>query len=404
MDTEYVLSYTGSEIEERLGMVDGMVKSVNGQMPDENGNVNVEGCSGGMNTTVANLLVTILRNAVYSTDQSANITALANALASNGGGEEPDIPDEPDIPEPITYTITNELVNVTSSNGATSVTDGARYTAILTAADGYEISSVTVLMGGVDVTADVYADGVIAISAVTGNVEIMASAVEIPTKAELITDGLMGYWDFRNPEEVIAKDWHWAYPSNEGNGGMYASFFGGSMGNKELPTFGEYGVKNGSRLMLDATTYPAFVEFGTEFTFIILSYGLLADVQGQTGVNGVKTSNIGPRWAFVGSYYKTDGTKTLTDVAGYGNGDSLADYNILVKRVNGSDMKVVMDTSECIFKGENYEDFSYWDKRAVPDVNGNTDGSVVACAIYDRALSDVEIVELCEYFKTLEVA
>ena len=41
MDTEYVLSYTGSEIEERLGMVDSMVKSVNGQMPDENGNVEI---------------------------------------------------------------------------------------------------------------------------------------------------------------------------------------------------------------------------------------------------------------------------------------------------------------------------------------------------------------------------
>lgn len=197
MDTEYVLSYTGSEIEERLGMVDGMVKSVNGQMPDENGNVNVEGGSGGMSTTAANLLVTILRNGVYSTDQSANITALANALASNGGGEEPDIPDEPDIPEPITYTITNELVNVTSSNMAASVTEGASYTATLTAADGYEISSVTVTMGGVDVTADVYADSVISIPAVTGNVEIVASAVEMQTEPELITDGLMAYFDFR---------------------------------------------------------------------------------------------------------------------------------------------------------------------------------------------------------------
>lgn len=40
---EYKLSYTASEIDEKLGMVDSMVKSVNGQTPDENGNVVVEG-------------------------------------------------------------------------------------------------------------------------------------------------------------------------------------------------------------------------------------------------------------------------------------------------------------------------------------------------------------------------
>lgn len=38
---EYKLSYTAAEIDEKLGMVDNMVKSVNGQMPDENGNVEI---------------------------------------------------------------------------------------------------------------------------------------------------------------------------------------------------------------------------------------------------------------------------------------------------------------------------------------------------------------------------
>lgn len=54
----------------------------------------------GLSNTAKTLLITILRNGVYSTDQSANITALENALASGGsGGEvEPDIPDDPDTP------------------------------------------------------------------------------------------------------------------------------------------------------------------------------------------------------------------------------------------------------------------------------------------------------------------
>ena len=41
MPNEYQLSYTAKQIDERLGMVDKMVKSVNGTGPDENGNVRI---------------------------------------------------------------------------------------------------------------------------------------------------------------------------------------------------------------------------------------------------------------------------------------------------------------------------------------------------------------------------
>ena len=90
----------------------------------------------------------------------------------------PDVPVEPEAPdEPVTYTITNNLTKVTTSNSASSVTSGTAYTARLTAADGYAIDAVTVTMGGADVTADSYADGIVSISAVTGNITITASAV-----------------------------------------------------------------------------------------------------------------------------------------------------------------------------------------------------------------------------------
>ena len=39
--TEYKLSYTGAEIDEKLGKVDSLVATVNGIAPDENGNVNI---------------------------------------------------------------------------------------------------------------------------------------------------------------------------------------------------------------------------------------------------------------------------------------------------------------------------------------------------------------------------
>lgn len=128
----------------------------------------------GLSTEAENLLISILRNSVYSTDQSANITALENAFASSGD----DSGDPGDTgTETATYTITNNLTNVSNSNAAASVKKNASYSATLTAVDGYELNSVTVTMGGVDVTSTVYADGVVTIGAVTGNVVITATAV-----------------------------------------------------------------------------------------------------------------------------------------------------------------------------------------------------------------------------------
>lgn len=77
----------------------------------------------------------------------------------------------------VTYTITNALTNVTNSNEAASCTSGDSYSATLTADTNYELGSVTVTMGGTDVTSDVYSDGTITIASVTGDVVITAEAV-----------------------------------------------------------------------------------------------------------------------------------------------------------------------------------------------------------------------------------
>lgn len=76
------------------------------------------------------------------------------------------------------HTVTATLSHVTSSNAATSIEDGTAYATTLTAASGYEISAVTVTMGGTDVTATAYdsATGVVSIASVTGAVAITATA------------------------------------------------------------------------------------------------------------------------------------------------------------------------------------------------------------------------------------
>ena len=70
------------------------------------------------------------------------------------------------------YTIVNRLSNATTDNAAAEIDSGSSYRATLTAADGYVLASVVVMMGGVNVTSAVYSGGVISIPAVTGNVRI----------------------------------------------------------------------------------------------------------------------------------------------------------------------------------------------------------------------------------------
>ena len=72
------------------------------------------------------------------------------------------------------YSVTNDLTYVSTNNTATSVLYGNTYTATLTPDENYFIDSVTVTMGGADITSTVYANGVVSIPSVTGNIVITA--------------------------------------------------------------------------------------------------------------------------------------------------------------------------------------------------------------------------------------
>ena len=124
----------------------------------------------GMSSAAGALLIEILRSGSYVSDQSANIAALGRMITT--GGEEP---------APVIYSITYRLANLTSSNTASDVAANDDYVTALTADEGYTLGSVSVTMGGVDVTAAVYGGGKITIAAVTGHVVITAEAVEEET-------------------------------------------------------------------------------------------------------------------------------------------------------------------------------------------------------------------------------
>ena len=78
----------------------------------------------------------------------------------------------------VTYTITRNLTNVASSNTANSIAEGASYTTTLSPTGGYKkLGTITVTMGGVDISASAVSGSTITIAKVTGDIVITCAAV-----------------------------------------------------------------------------------------------------------------------------------------------------------------------------------------------------------------------------------
>lgn len=126
---------------------------------------------------------------------TAEINAFRAAMISGNAGEV--------VVPPQEYTVTNTLTGCTSSNAATTVTGGDAYYAAITANNGYVLNGATVVvkMGGADVTALYYADGVINIPDVSGNIEItITAAVYVPSYTNVLPQAVdpstkSGVWD-----------------------------------------------------------------------------------------------------------------------------------------------------------------------------------------------------------------
>lgn len=108
-----------------------------------------------------------IENAVYLriSVQSSNPAELSCGILGDGQST-------------VTYSVTSTLSNCSTSNGASSVEEGNAYTATITADSGYTLegATVTVTMGGTDITVTAYNNGTIFIPSVSGNIVIAVSA------------------------------------------------------------------------------------------------------------------------------------------------------------------------------------------------------------------------------------
>ena len=128
---------------------------------------------------------------------SINWTEDSNNGDNEGTGEE------------VTYTITNNLTNCTTNNNANSISANSSYSATISANSGYTLGSITVTMGGSNITSSAVSGSRISINSVTGNVVITASATATaPTEP---TEPTGEQWTTTPQTITSAKRYLWSY-------------------------------------------------------------------------------------------------------------------------------------------------------------------------------------------------
>lgn len=82
---------------------------------------------------------------------------------------------------PMSFPVTNNLTGCTTSNSASNVADGSTYNAVITASSDYTLvgATVSITMGGQDITTSAYSGGIITINNVAGALVIAVSAVAV---------------------------------------------------------------------------------------------------------------------------------------------------------------------------------------------------------------------------------
>jgi hypothetical protein len=349
--------------------------------------------TGGINSTAKTLLQTILQNAVYTTNQSANITALISALGNNEGGGG-------DTPTVKTYTITNNLTHCSNSNTSTSVNENSNYAATITPAEGYTLTdaSVSITMGGVDITSTAYNNGSINIASVTGNIVITITATSSSSSSEMVTDGLVNYFDFRN----VKYD-------NKGAG--KSTIIGATQGNGSLFTWindavtkqDNYGIEITRTLSYNPNSVgTTSVSLGTSFTAIFKCY--LTNTSSPlffneyAAVSNVSKLNYKPK-------YKT--TSSTANLAITSLGSRLdSGYDTVTLIVDGNISKLYFGTTLVQTNdGSTINDFQGWydQLNGIGVLGGNNNGYLTQMAVYNKALSEVQLVDMIDYLKTLEV-
>ena len=271
---------------------------------------------------------------------------------------------KPDIDFPSdALAVTLNLTNVTSSNAASSVNYGSAYTTTLTGTQSGNlyVLDVQVMMGGEDITSTAYSNGVITIADVTGALEITASQITY------ISDGLIFNLDGKNQGGVSGqwkdlignKIFDISNATSQSNGVLFSktnSTYGTNQDNL-VPTDSHltYTIEGAFKVLNSSTWSSSFQPLSTKEGIALMwdagYHYMIARTAGTAAKNYQEVK-----------YSDRIITLSLSNTRGYGNGVALT----------------TLTTAKYATAAQN--------------VLGNLNGTVHAIRIYNRTLTEAEML------------
>lgn len=219
-----------------------------------------------------------------------------------------------------------------------------------------------------------------------------------------VTDGLITYFDLRT------ANYNNSAPGSKtviySNDGLYSTF--AWAGNGVASQDSELGMSfanvrlNTIASTLDGTTA---LTSGNEWTEVIMSYKSIPSMNnGITNFNNLKGMEIGTPYTNT-SNTVTRTTKTAIDI-GYKGGNEM--YMPLIARAKGDSFDVFDKTGEIVYtkKSSEISDFSSFSTTfgfGLVQATSSTGTKCIFYAIYNKALSDAQVLDMVDYLQTLEV-
>ena len=166
------------------------------------------------------------------------------------------------VEEIVTYTITRNLTNCTSSSTVTSINKGSAYTETIAADTGYTLdgATVSITMGGIDISSSIV-DGVLNIPSVTGNIVITVTALKIEINGSYVWDFTKSLTDTTGTHTIVTTGNN--VTRNE-NGlaitGAYAPIYVGEFGNANTEIELDVSAMDGKM----TTTHGRLIVFSTD--------------------------------------------------------------------------------------------------------------------------------------------
>lgn len=186
-----------NRMEEGISYVSSQCKDIAKEVGTETLNTTAQDLKGAINEVFQNvsngkqLIATAITDKGVNTSSNDTFQTMATNIGKISSGSS------------ITYSVTNNLSHAVNNNSNTRVEKYNSYSANITVETGYKLNSITVTMGGTDITSSCYSNGNISIEHVTGDIIITVVTSIIPPNTYSVTNALTQCTSNNNSTTVI---------------------------------------------------------------------------------------------------------------------------------------------------------------------------------------------------------